>query len=87
MYPEKRNLTKTPNQGGSCERDTFTIHTHLWAMMMKVKKRNRVGAGEDGKSKTVKKTQRIYVCGPPSSMGWSNFGKEIRGVYECYQTL
>ena len=56
-------------------------------MMMKVKKRNRAGAGEDGKSKTVKKTQRIYVCGPPSSKGWSNFGKEVREVYEGYQTL
>lgn len=61
MYPEKRNLTKTPNQGGLCEHATFTIQTHLWAMMMEVKKRNRVGAGEDSKSKTVKKTTHLCV--------------------------
>ena len=41
----ERNLTKTPNQGGRCEHDTFTIHTHLWAVMMKVKKGNRVSQG------------------------------------------
>lgn len=71
MHPEKEHLTKVPNQRGPWVHDTVTIHTHLQAVPMKGKKRNKAEAGECGKRTTVKKTEPIYT-------GWSSFGKEIR---------
>lgn len=47
----ERNLTKTPNQGADVNMTFLQFILYLWAMMMKVKKGNRVWQGRRAKIK------------------------------------